>query len=172
MGYVDLATLHTPIGGARPPANYGRQIEANFDFLATPPCCSVSNSAGDPIANDSEEVVLWDSESFDTALMHSTVSNTGRITAPVAGKYRFTAYVAIGASATGFRYAALKKNGTDYLIVVEENDPSASRPTRLNPSRLVQMSAGDYVEVAVFQNSGGSLDVEVGSAFDAEWVSL
>jgi hypothetical protein len=141
-------------------------------FLANPPVCSVYNSGSVSVSNATETAVTWNSENFDTDTMHSTGSNTSRITATTAGKYRVTGYVEFDANGTGLRYAALKKNGTTYLVLMEKDDPSSGRSTRFNPTWLVSMAATDYVELVVYQASGGALNVTTSSGFTAEWVSL
>lgn len=50
----------------------------------------MSASAGQTISNSVDNLLLWDTEDWDNpGTMHSTSSNTSRLIAPDAGKYRF-----------------------------------------------------------------------------------
>jgi len=175
VGYVDLSTLHTPIGGTRPPAAYGRQIEANFDFLAAPPSVRVRRNADQTgIVTATDTVVLFTDEDHDTDTMHSTVTDTGRLTAPTAGKYRISGAVAFDVNATGSRILKLRKNGTT-VYDADEKPASASFFPYTRIATTVALAAGDYVELVVYQTSGGNTDLKFINGvphFEMEWVSL
>lgn len=184
MGYVDLSTLHTPIGGARPPAAYGRQIEANFDFLANPPKCRVYNDADISIAvSGTPQALAFNSERWDTDSMHDTITNNDRITTTTPGIYTFGAAVEFEVNATGFRQVYFERF----------NSAGVSQGTYANDVRMavtaatvstdiviggvdIDMSAGDYVKVFVNQTSGAALNVKARTKYSPEvwaiWQSL
>jgi hypothetical protein len=125
--------------------------------------CRVYNSGSQSISNATWTALTFDSEVYDTDGMHSTSTNTNRVTCVTAGKYLVWGYVTFDANATGNRYAAIKKNGTFYVIEMRSNFGSGST-TVLHVDLLIDLAEGDYVELFARQESGGSLNVNGGSA--------
>jgi hypothetical protein len=107
--------------------------------------------------------------------MHSTASNTSRLIAPQTGVYLCIGIVRWANNATGARYLALQINGagnplnSDRLVVLDANET----PYHITAG-LFKLSQGDYVEVFVFQNSGGNLNsltnADVVPRFMMAWV--
>lgn len=50
-----------------------------------------------------------------------------------------------------------------------EHAPSAAAVTAQNPGTDYRLTAGDYVEVIVFQSSGGALNVEAATNYSPEF---
>ena len=102
--------------------------------------------------------LTFDSERWDTANLHETATNSGRLKAPVAGKYYIFANITwespIGTGLWGLR---LQLNGK--TVIAEQSLPNTAAPFRISMSvgTLYALAAGDYVEVQVFQNSGNPL---------------
>jgi hypothetical protein len=102
--------------------------------------------------------LTFDSERWDTANLHETASNSGRLKAPVAGKYYIFANITwespIGSGLWGLR---LQLNGK--TVIAEQSLPNTVAPFRISMSvgTLYALNAGDYVEVQVFQNSRNPL---------------
>ena len=94
--------------------------------------------------------------SFDTNDLHDEGTNPTRLTAPIAGKYYVYASGSWTAGGLGNRrQASIRLNGFNYLaysIVA----PSASAPLTNNVSIQLDLAAGDYVELVLYQDSGGS----------------
>lgn len=136
-------------------------VRDNVAWVATDaPCCNVHNSANIAIVTATTTALTFDSERYDTGGCHSTVTNTGRITVPTGGggKWRFSANVVFAANATGYRQLGIRINGTTNIAYVSL--PAVNGDvTILNVSCEYAMSAGDYAEVLVYQNSGGNLNV-------------
>jgi hypothetical protein len=110
-----------------------------------------------------------DTEVFDTDGFHSTTTNTSRITIPTGldGVYIVTAGAGFAVSATGARYVSIYKSGTQDANTRIPANAVALSQTLVTTSTVLQLSAGDYVEMYCFQNSGGALDVTAGT-----WSSL
>lgn len=125
------------------------------------PCVSCFRSAAQSIPNTTATVITFDSEVYDTDNFHSTVTNTGRLTAPVAGKYMVTGAVLMTANATGARVLDLRINGAG---VIDEDAlvPSAAQSTYLRVSRPYLFAAADFVELLIIQTSGGALNTGAG----------
>ena len=105
-------------------------------------------------------VVTFDSEIFDTDGFHSTSTNTSRITIPtgLGGKYRFTLSMLWDGNSSGNRYLQLFKNGSGSKYGADLVSTAAAF-IGYNYSFTVSAAAGDYFEMAVFQNTGGNLNL-------------
>ncbi len=119
---------------------------------------SIYNTAYQSIPNNTDTIITYNSENFDTDSFHSTVTNTSRITVPLAGKYLLTVSIGFAANGTGYRFATIKKNGTAFAPLDIRTSPSAVYDVQLNNSVTVNAAANDYFELQVFQNSGGNLN--------------
>lgn len=118
----------------------------------------VNNSANISIANNVNTVLTFDTEDHDTNAMHSTISNTSRLTAVVAGTYIITGDVTFASGAAGNRTAAIKKNALSYLGI-NGRVTTATGVETVNVVTVAQLAATDYVELEVNQVSGGALNV-------------
>jgi hypothetical protein len=102
--------------------------------------------------------LTFDSERWDTANLHETATNSGRLKAPAAGKYYLFANITwespIGSGLWGLR---LQLNGK--TVIAEQTLPNSAAPYRVSMSvgTVFALAAGDYVEAQVFQNSGNPL---------------
>lgn len=167
-----------PASGQVAPASWGDDVRAALSFLANPPACRVTNSGTQSIAASTWTVLTFNTEAFDTDGLHSTVTNTGRLTIVTAGIYVVTAAVSFATNATGDRYVGIRKNGTGTVGPTEggEGGPaSASNPSYRNFAALVRCAAGDWLEVVAFQTSAGALNSIVGDGmpmFAATWMGL
>ena len=117
--------------------------------------CFLTNSTDFSVPSATETAITWNAETFDTDAFHSTSTNTSRITIPAgkAGKYLFTfaAFYENSGTSNSPRYR-FKKNGT-VIVSVQE---SAQFQMALTLSTIVSLAVGDYVEIFIFHNSGGS----------------
>lgn len=139
------------IGLCEPAAYYNQQ-------------CMVTNSANQSIPNNTDTALTFDTETFDGAGMHSTSSNTSRITVNYPGRYFFAGGMLFAGGSTGVRVAFLYKNGTTRIGEVGQAG-DVTNGNRLCPVGFADMAAGDYVELWVFQNNGGALNSQVATAF-------
>lgn len=131
----------------------------------------VHNSAVQSIATGTFVAITFDSERYDPAGMHSTGSNTSRITVPVAGRYHIGGCIAIAQNATNPRIIALRVDGATYIALVTQQNAGATTDTLLNISCDYELAAGSYVELIGYQASGGSLNSLVNANYTPEfWV--
>lgn len=147
---------------------------AELNDCFDPPRCRLTKSTTQSIANNTTTSVTFDTEAFDDGGMHSTTTNTSRVTIPTGGDgtYLVGAHVEFAANATGHRTLLITVNGTSTQTTVRENSVSGTLETRLACSSLVQLVAGDYVEARVVQTSGGSLNVAASCNLWACWVAV
>jgi len=126
--------------------------------IAVLPAAGVYNPSGTDVSLPDSTVtpITFTSEAFDTASLHSTTTNTSRLTAPVKGLYSVTGSVGISADTGGKRELYIYKNGA--LVQTESALPLLNgNATYMGISTLVAMNAADYVELEVYQGSGNTL---------------
>jgi hypothetical protein len=122
------------------------------------PAVEVWHSVHQSLANSTEAVLGFDSEIFDTDAIHDPGINS-RLTCKTSGVYLVEFGIEFAVNATGQRYVYIRKNGT-------ANVASAFRAalptfqTSVEKVKLLNLAVNDYLELVVFQNSGGALNVE------------
>ena len=121
--------------------------------------CAVYNAAAQSIANNTLTALSFDTDAIDTNGFHPTGAGNARITIPtgLGGKYLISASMRFGLSLTGKRTMSLFLNGGQVVDIAEEvanND----QYLMISKSFILSLNAGDYLELGVFQNSGGNLD--------------
>jgi len=111
------------------------------------------------ISHFTTTLVTWDSEFFDTDSMHSTSSNTSRLTIPAGktGYWQITASLGYDANANGVRQVNFSKNGS--YVNAEQVQATATYGNIVGYSNIMYLTAGDYIEVSAFQSTGGSLNL-------------
>jgi hypothetical protein len=118
-----------------------------------------STLSGITLTNNTVTVLNWNSEAFDTNSYHDNTTNSSRITIPSgkAGKYQVACLLHYIGNATGQRQIRLNLNGT-FLVnaVVAANGVG---DTAFVYNEVLDLAVNDYIEIAGFQNSGGSLDI-------------
>lgn len=137
--------------------------------LAQMPAVGVrlKQTANKSIANPNARV-QFDAEDFDTDGFHDNVTNNTRITIPAGknGTYLFTASVGVPTAASGTRNFSLIKNGTQTVDAASVQSNTVDE-TRQTLSAVVQMAAGDYMEVDVYHNSGAAITSDLNYTFFA-----
>jgi hypothetical protein len=126
--------------------------------------------------------MLFASEEYDTGTMHSTVTNTGRITIVDAGLYQVTASVFLNYHAGNKPCGLmLRKNAagsdTGGTLITQSTTILSNNSYVITGAELnthLRLAAADYLELFVIQDSGGALVLK-GSVnthrFGALWLS-
>lgn len=170
-----------PVTGQIAPVTWGDAVRDALNYLANPPACRVYNNAALSHTSTGNWQVLsgLNSERYDTDTMHSTVTNTGRITINTAGVYELFGCIEFAANATGIRGIRLAINGNTATGDIASNywpSNGAVIGTALSISSIWKFAVGEYVEVAAFQNSGGNLAIQrldsASPEFAATWIGL
>jgi len=122
---------------------------------------SVYQAGLQTISNNTQTLLTFTAENYDTDGFHSTSTNTSRLTVPSGkgGYYniRFQAYW--DPNVTGIRQSRILKNGAVLMYSGDfETDDAAAYVPVLN-GLTVNLAAADYIEFAVYQNSGGNLAI-------------
>ena len=105
-------------------------------------------------------IALNETDVYDTDNFHETVTNPSRVTIPTAmgGIYLLVGFVTFAASATGNRIIFLRSGGATSLAG-EATAGTATNGTQMNVSDVRSLAAAEYVELMVYQSSGGDLGV-------------
>ena len=122
--------------------------------------CRVRNSVAQSLANNTDTFLTFDTEDFDNDSMHSTASNTDRITIQTAGLYFVLGHILFDTNATGVRKLSIYVNGALYEI--QQVSAGSAYETGLNVSAFRNCIATDYFQAQAFQNSGGALNAIAG----------
>ena len=118
------------------------------------------HSTTQSIPNNTSTALNFNSERFDTDVIHDNATNNERLTCKTAGLYLITANIGFAANATGVRAILLQLNGTTFIASINGPNNGASASRRLEVSTLYQLAVNDFVTVLAFQDSGGSLNTE------------
>jgi hypothetical protein len=114
--------------------------------------CQVHHSTTQSRASNS--ALLFDTEDWDHAAFHSTVTNTSRLTAPVTGYYMVHAYGATSAGAAGQYGLYFKVNGAA-VGPADFRDSATTADKKFSVSGMFFLNATDYIEV--FVNHSGTI---------------
>jgi hypothetical protein len=130
--------------------------------------CVLFKTGAQSISNNTTTIVTFTSESIDTDGFHDNSTNTGRITIPTGkgGKYLITAAGRWG-SQSGDKEFYLFKNGAELEIARCSSNLAGIQ--MMTYSVIVDLIATDYVELRVYQASGGSMNLST-SNFSATYL--
>lgn len=155
MPYVSPADVSD---GNVAPASWGDSVKAATDYLASPPACRVYRTTTQSINNNTLTAVTFDAERFDTDTMHSTVTNTGRITFTTAGIYvvSFSGGLAAASDYTLVEMM-IRKNGSSILANSTMGTwANATDGPQCATTTIYKFAAADYVEALVFHVNSGA----------------
>lgn len=129
-----------------------------FTAATVQPRAKVFHNANQLIADITVTALAFNSETYDTDVIHDTVTNNGRLTCKTAGVYVITAVAEFAPNATGTRWLGIRLNGT---TVIRWSIGPAGGADGAAPLVSVQyaLAVNDYVEAVVWQSSGGALNV-------------
>lgn len=100
-------------------------------------------------------ILSFDVARYDSDGVSNLANDTTRLRAPIGGIYAITAGVEWDNNSTGVRRVLILKNGGEIAL----SQVAGAGFTGQSVSTQVKLSAGDAIQVSVYQNSGGSLNV-------------
>ena len=125
--------------------------------------CSAISTSGTSTSNNTFTIVALQSEYFDTDSFHNNSTNNSRITIP-SGKGGYYLILARSGFEGGNSTVDLRlyKNGAvlddGYVNSVTQKSATPYIPGDLRTQAIVNLTAGDYIEMGVRQATGGSQD--------------
>jgi hypothetical protein len=137
--------------------------------------CSLSRNSDQTVSNNTSTNVTFNLESFDTNSFHDNATNNSRITIPTGygGTYEFIMRLGITTNTSGTRYLRLYKNGT--LVIQGQFAGFTNNYSYMQTYIVSGISAADYFDMNVLQDSGGDLVVTGSGAnyltsFSCNWL--
>ncbi len=129
----------------------------------------VYNSANISIPDNTWTPLTFNRERYDTDTIHDLTSNTSRLTCKTAGKYVIVGNIRFASSAVGKRAIAIYLNGSTEISQASQGLPSDYFLVTI-VATIYDLAVNDYVELRVYQNSGGALNVEISGSFSPEFM--
>jgi len=120
----------------------------------------VYKATNQSISTGTVTAATFAAEEFDTNSFHSTSVNTDRMTIPtgLGGKYLVVGTFEWAANAVGQRTSFIYVNANiKYYATVNNMGATVGNITQI--SGIVDAAAGDYIQLQVFQDSGGALNL-------------
>jgi len=136
---------------------------------------SCTKSATQSTTTATWTAVTFDGEDYDTNAFHSTSTNTSRFTIPtgMGGYYRFNGVIAFAANSTGSRQIRLNKNGGAATYILGQfNNSGGTNEVGSTFNLILNLAAGDYVEVEGLQGSGGALNLTTNCRAQMEFLGV
>jgi hypothetical protein len=132
---------------------------------------NVVSTTNQSIANATFTIANFGSENFDTNTFHDNTTNNSRMTIPSGkgGYYLVTCAMQFASNDTGFRAVILNKNGSNYQNL-NWVDADSGNNIWASGSATVSCVPTDYLEIEVYQNSGGALNLNAGSNFTISYL--
>lgn len=126
---------------------------------ATSVNCKVFQTSGQSLPDSTDTKVTWNSVSYDS----SGVFSANKFIAPESGVYAFKGVVQLDSLGSAYGcYSALAINGALSEYHHHPKWSSLSQPHPINFNHEVKLNAGEYVELYINQQSGGSNTVSTG----------
>jgi len=119
------------------------------------PSFFVRNTSNQTFSSGATTQISFPNEVFDTD--SAFASNGFTVPAGQGGKYFFYfTFVYTNPNASGYRIVYIVKNGGNVVELQTQGDDTATQ--LINGSALLDLSAGDFIDLDVYQNSGSSLN--------------
>ena len=119
----------------------------------------VYHNAHQAITNATDTILAFNSERWDTDIIHDLVTNNSRLTVVTAGKYVITFSAVWADNSTGLRQLRILLNGTTQLATVRSLVNSNNLNGYNSVTTIYNLATNDYIEAQVHQNSGVTIDL-------------
>ena len=165
--WVDDTTLAT--------ASRLNNIEVGIVDAHKMPAVRVYHNANQSITNTTNTALAFNSERFDQAggsasTQHDVSTNNSRLTCRHAGVYHIIGGCHFAANATGQRTLFLRLNGATAIAYAPRGfGLSSLDSTSLLVATHYDLAVNDYIEMVVYQDSGGALNVLNGANYSPEF---
>ena len=146
-------------------------LEYLYDYGPGRSRAELTHNTTQSIANATPAAVTFNTESVDAFGLHAA-GNPTRITIPSGfdGWWAVAGLVSFASNATGIRNLAIIANTGAYAA--NTSTPAISGLDHaLSVSGLIRLVAGNYLELFVYQSSGGALNLQSGPIFRAAWIA-
>lgn len=145
------------------------QAASGYRMAGVAPRARVYHNAAQSITNNAVTALAFNSERFDNDGIHDTTTNTGRLTCKTAGVYAIGGHVNWANNATGLRLISIRLNGTTLLATQGANAVTTGNSQDQSVVTLGSLALNDYMELMVYQSSGGALNVQAAGNYSPEF---
>jgi hypothetical protein len=126
----------------------------------------IAGTGNQSIPNNDSTFIQFNKNISDPQRLHNVSINNTDVYVKTPGNYKVTANIQFAANATGLRRITIARNG---ITPINEYNSSiqgtASSPTTVNISAVMYCDAGNSINVVAFQNSGGSLNIDLTNSY-------
>jgi hypothetical protein len=151
-------------------ANIASGAAMALSKLAVVPAARVFHSAAQSIASGVNTALAFNSERFDTNVIHDTAVNNSRLVCKTAGVYVIAGQVEwAGSASSGVREVHIRLNGGATLAKQQVGQEQTSFAVPMSVATEYALALNDYVELVVFQNTGGAVDVLANGSYSPEF---
>lgn len=119
--------------------------------------CRVRNTAAQSISDSTWTPITFDTEQYDTDGIHSTASNTNRLTCKTPGVYIISGCLEFVPNNAGERYITLWWKGSNLMAGISLV-PAVTGSAFATVTTLYQLALNDWLDLRAWQNSGGALN--------------
>lgn len=144
--------------------------EFAYNLMHVAPCARVYRDAVQSINNSSWVYLSFNAVRFDNDGMWN-VANPTRLTCQKAGIYQISLTILWDSNNVGGRIARINESVGGLGIAEEFEDAAAVGPCMVL-STLYKLNQGDYVTAAVFQTSGGPLNILSSAKYSPEFMMV
>jgi hypothetical protein len=127
--------------------------------VGTLPKAKAYHAIASAIPTGTQQPLVFNQERFDTDTIHDTSTNTGRLTCKTAGLYLVTASIEWANGGGNTRSVGIRKNGTTTIVLDVRGPTPGIFGTEQTITTLAQLAVNDYLEVVVFHDAAGNLNV-------------
>jgi hypothetical protein len=136
---------------------------ASINALKAPPFVYVVQTTVQTLTTGTGAPLVFQTEIYDAAGMHSTTTSPSRLTSVKAGYYVLSGGISFAANSSNRRGGIWAINGAAFGDYVLNQAVSASVSAPPAPTIIVYLNVGDYVELYAFQDSTANLNTYVGT---------
>lgn len=163
----------TPGSGTAATSDQAKSWADAITFALKPPACRAYSNAVQSWGAGASYVVLFGAESFDNVQtgdteMHSTSTNTDRITIRTAGRYDLVG-IAQYVSASTSSSVAILKNGVQVAVI--GNTATTAVQASLTITDSFQCAIGNYFQLQITTTAAGSISAAWPCSLYLKWVS-
>lgn len=127
------------------------------------------NTSAATIGNGAFVALAFNSERWDNDTIHSTTTATSRLTCRTAGVYSIFAHARFAANASGRREMKIQLNAGTNIATAAGAIRVVDNLADMVAATQYKLAVGDFVEVVVFQDSGGNLDIQSAGNYSPEF---
>ncbi|HEX2174158.1 MAG TPA: hypothetical protein VHL09_17125 [Dehalococcoidia bacterium] len=166
---LEAPVLTSEIGDAQITAAKIADGQITAAKLATQPAARVYHTAAQAIPNTTSTALAFDSERLDTDTIHDPATNNSRLTRQTPGLYLITGHVNWAANGSGNCCLSIRLNGATVIASQVSPNIGAVNSHDQAIATLYPLAQGDYLELIVYQTSGGALDIQAAGNFSPEF---